>query len=77
MPNRPTNDLPTRRDARGDTTETRRDWEPIQQDTSGEQASTTARLRISGGWLYRSLAPGVGVGLVFVPAQFDDEPEEA
>ena len=41
--------------------ETARDWETLQQDTD----SKTQRLRIKGGWLYRTTV-GTAVALVFV-----------
>jgi hypothetical protein len=62
MPDRPDHTLPRREKSE----ETRRDWEPIQVNTGGD---TTERLRISGGWLYSR----TGVGMVFVPAQLDDD----
>lgn len=42
--------------------ETARDWETLQRDDD----SVTQRLRIQGGWLYRSHNPS-GLSLVFVP----------
>ena len=61
--------------------ETRRDWEVIQEDAD----SMTARLRIVGGWLYRTVVydlskihldtssgPPVGVALVFVPGRLTE-----
>jgi hypothetical protein len=53
------------------TAETRRDWEPFQVD---ESESTTARLKVRNGWLYRTIvhegegAP-VAVAMVFVPGE--------
>jgi hypothetical protein len=44
---------------------TRRDWEPIQEDP-GE--SKTDRLRIAGGWLYRTIVHDAAVAVVFVPS---------
>lgn len=44
--------------------ETRRDWEAIQENGPEDK---TERLRIQGGWLYRSIKVE-GIALVFVPA---------
>lgn len=49
-------------------TETRRDWETLQEDV-GE--SKTERLRVGGGWLFRTTverADQVAVAMVFVPS---------
>jgi hypothetical protein len=48
--------------------ETRRDWEVLQED-SGQ--SKTERLRIAGGWLYRTTTPA-GVAMVHVTAPEPD-----
>ena len=48
--------------------ETRRDWEVIQQDPD----STTARLRVASGWLYRTVVGGA-VAMVFVPGVLADK----
>ena len=48
--------------------ETRRDWEVLQENV-GE--SKTERLRIGGGWLFRTIVTldeGLAVAMVFVPA---------
>jgi hypothetical protein len=47
--------------------ETRKDWEVVQEDTD-EFASKTERLKVPGGWLYRTVMnPEKTVALVFVP----------
>lgn len=47
-----------------DPNETARDWEALQKDDD----STTSRLRIQGGWLYRNVtADNNAVALVYVP----------
>jgi hypothetical protein len=43
--------------------ETRRDWETLQKDPD----SITQRLRIQGGWLYRTVMSTGSSSLVFVP----------
>jgi hypothetical protein len=43
--------------------ETRRDWEDVQTNAHDK----TERLRIQGGWLYRSGTTSGDVALVFVP----------
>lgn len=43
--------------------ETKRDWEALQKDPD----SRTERLRVQGGWLYRTIYSSTGVALVFVP----------
>jgi len=44
--------------------ESRRDWEDVQRNTT----DTTSRLKVPGGYLYRSReTSGSAVGLVFVP----------
>lgn len=46
-----------------DPNETTRDWETLQQDPE----SVTQRLRVQGGWLYRTLSTSThNVALVFV-----------
>ena len=40
----------------------RRDWETLQQNES----DSTDRLKIAGGWLYRTTTP-VGTAMVFIP----------
>ena len=45
-----------------DPKETARDWETIQQDDD----SNVQRLRIQGGWLYRTVSVN-GTAMVFVP----------
>jgi len=42
-----------------------RDWETIQQNADGDR---TERLRVVGGWLYRTVLPSGACALVFVPA---------
>lgn len=49
--------------------ETARDWEAFQKNESGDK---TERLRVAGGWLYRTVVPGVGVGLTFAPSPTGD-----
>jgi hypothetical protein len=44
--------------------ETARDWEVLQDNGDDDQ---TERLRVVGGWLYRTRT-GIGVALAFVPA---------
>lgn len=61
------NDLP-RRERPDHNPEERRDWETMQDNDPTDQ---TQRLRIAGGWLYRTVAHG-GVAMIFVPAA-DDE----
>ena len=43
--------------------ETNRDWETLQKN---DEADQTQRLRIQGGWLYRTITQQ-GTALVFVP----------
>jgi hypothetical protein len=57
---RPDNDPPRPERAKP---EELRDWETVQQNETDE----TQRLKIAGGWLYRTLN-NQGVALVFVPA---------
>ena len=47
--------------------ETRRDWEVVQEN----QTDKTERLRVVGGWLYRTTTSS-GVALVFVPGKLSD-----
>jgi hypothetical protein len=47
---------------------TRRDWEVIQENGPSDKLE---RLRIKGGWLYRSYTTG-GVAMVFVPGGNDE-----
>lgn len=61
MPERPENELPRRERT---PVEELRDWETIQDDGPSEQ---TQRLKIVGGWLYRTRTTG-GTAMVFVPA---------
>jgi hypothetical protein len=58
-----------------DSTETRRDWEPIQENGPSDR---TERIRIQGGWLYRTVLHGAQAALAFVPrtAVEDDERNE-
>ena len=51
-----------------DRPETLRDWETVQQDSDD---SKTQRLRVVGGWLYRTRA-GAAVAMAFVP-EFEAE----
>ena len=59
------------------TEETRRDWEVVQQDPD----STTARLWVASGWLYRTVIAGSAtnpgsvrsVAMVFVPGVLADK----
>jgi hypothetical protein len=44
-------------------TETRRDWEVVQQNST----DTTERLKVPNGWLYRVVS-AAGVALVYVPS---------
>lgn len=46
--------------------ETRKDWETVQEDAGGS-GSTTQRLRVQQGWLYRTAMANGGVAMVFVP----------
>lgn len=63
MPDRPANELPDRE--RGERNpEERRDWEPMQVN----EGDKTERLRIAGGWLYRTITDQMQVAMVFVPA---------
>ena len=49
--------------------ETRKDWETVQKDLDSE----TQRLRIKGGWLYRTVSMTMNaVALVFVPVHSED-----
>lgn len=41
-----------------------RDWEDVQTNDTDK----TERLRVQGGWLYRTVVQQTGVALVFVPA---------
>lgn len=50
--------------------EERRDWETLQDNGQGD---VTQRLRIDGGWLYRTVTSG-NPGLVFVSAKHIDQP---
>lgn len=62
MPDRPENELPDRE--RPDRNpEERRDWETIQENEN----DLTQRLRIKGGWLYRTGTRAGVLALVFVP----------
>ena len=64
-PERPDNDLPSRRNARGEATETRRDWESLQRNGADD---FTERLRVNKGWLYRTVYSGQ-VAMVFIPGK--------
>jgi len=44
--------------------ETRRDWEVIQENSTDK----TERLKIIGGWLYRTIVRGGQATMVFVPS---------
>jgi hypothetical protein len=44
--------------------DTLRDWELVQED---EGESKTERLKVSGGWLYRTTLAAGAVALVYVP----------
>ena len=64
-PDRPDND-PARPDRAKP--EELRDWETVQQNENDE----THRLRIAGGWLYRTVVGATdSVAMVFVPATSD------
>jgi hypothetical protein len=63
---RPDNDPPRPERAKP---EELRDWETIQQNDRDQ----TQRLRIVGGWLYRSASISGTVAMVFVPGDDDDE----
>ena len=52
---------PARDDPKPD--ESRRDWEDVQTNA----ADKTERLKIHGGWLYRTVFNGAAVALAFVP----------
>jgi len=43
-----------------------RDWETVQHNSDGDR---TERLRVVGGWLYRTFVSSGAVALVFVPSQ--------
>lgn len=58
----PDNDTPRRERT---PIEERRDWEPIQVN----ETDTTERLKIVGGWLYRTVFHGAAAALVFVPGE--------
>jgi hypothetical protein len=58
---RPENDLPRPERAK---VEELRDWETLQQNEN----DLTQRLKIVGGWLYRTVVGGA-VALVFVPGE--------
>ena len=62
--------MPT--DVTPDDAETIRDWETLQVN----EGDRTERLRVAGGWLYRTVIAGQtcpGVSLVFVPAGEADD----
>jgi hypothetical protein len=44
-------------------TETRRDWDVVQENA----ADVTERLRVPGGWLYRTVTKSGAAALCFVP----------
>lgn len=70
MVERPGNELP-QRERPDRNPEERRDWETLQKNEN----DVTQRLRVAGGWLYRTIVTGVegnGVALVFVDEHGSD-----